>query len=156
VEIIYIGLLTLIAATVGTVTGFGTSTIMIPVLVIFLPPVEVIFLVAIIHWFGDIWKVALFRKGIDFKLISLFGIVGLATSYIGAFVSLGAKEEIFLRLLGVFLACYSIFLIFQSKLKVRAGPGTALSGGTQGHRNVSFCDRTEIDFGSLGVYGSLR
>lgn len=128
-EIIYIGLLTLIAATVGTVTGFGTSTIMIPVLVIFLPPVEVIFLVAIIHWFGDIWKVALFRKGIDFKLISLFGIVGLATSYIGAFVSLGANEEIFLRLLGVFLACYSIFLIFQSKLKVRAGPGTALSGG---------------------------
>ncbi|MBE0427779.1 MAG: sulfite exporter TauE/SafE family protein [Nitrospirae bacterium] len=128
-EIVYIALLTLIAATVGTITGFGTSTIMIPVLVIFLSPVEAIFLVAIIHWFGNIWKVALFRKGIDFKLISLFGIVGLTTSYIGASISLGANEEILLRLLGMFLACYSIFLIFQSKFKVRAGLGTALSGG---------------------------
>jgi len=128
-EIFYIALLTLIAATIGTITGFGTSTIMIPVLVIFLSPVETIFLVAIIHWFGDIWKVALFRKGIDFKLISLFGIVGLVTSYIGASISLGTNEEILLRLLGVFLAGYSVFLIFKSKFKVHAVPVTALSGG---------------------------
>ena len=128
-ELFYIALLTLIAATVGTITGFGTSTIMIPVLVIFLPPVEAIFLVAIIHWFGDIWKVALFRKGIDFKLIFLFGAAGLVTSYIGASLSLGANEQILLRLLGAFLAGYAIFLIFRSKFKVRAGPGTALSGG---------------------------
>jgi len=128
-EIVYITFLTLFAATVGTITGFGTSTIMIPVLVMFLPPVEAIFLVAIIHWFGDIWKVALFRKGIDFKLISLFGIVGLATSYLGASISLGANEKILLRFLGVFLAGYSIFLIFRSKFKVSAGAVSALTGG---------------------------
>lgn len=128
-EIFYIALLTLIAATIGTITGFGTSTIMIPVLVIVLSPVEAIFLVAIIHWFGDIWKVTLFRKGLDFKLISLFGIVGLVTSYIGASISLGTNEEILLRLLGIFLAGYSVFLIFKSKFKVHAGPATALSGG---------------------------
>ncbi len=128
-EIFYIALLTLIAATMGTITGFGTSTIMIPVLVIFLPPVEAIFLVAIIHWFGDVWKVALFRKGFDLNLIALFGIVGLAASYIGASISLGANEEILLRLLGVFLASYSIFLVSRTKFKVRAGAGTALSGG---------------------------
>jgi uncharacterized membrane protein YfcA len=129
VKIFYIALLTLIAATVGTITGFGTSTIMIPVLVVFLSPVESILLVAIIHWFGDIWKVGLFRKGIDFKLVALFGLVGLITSYIGASVSLGATEGIWLRLLGAFLAGYSIFLIFQSKFKVHAGLGTTLSGG---------------------------
>src|SRR3989344_2543905 len=64
-EIFYIALLTLIAATVGTITGFGTSTLMIPVLAKFFPPVEAIFLVAIIHWFGDVWKVTLFRKGFN-------------------------------------------------------------------------------------------
>jgi len=128
-DIIYIALLTLIAATIGTITGFGTSTIMIPVLVIFLPPVEVIFLVAIIHWFGNIWKVALFRTGIDLRLIALFGIVGLITSYLGASISLGANKDILLRLLGAFLAGYSLFLIFRSRFRVSAGPGTALSGG---------------------------
>lgn len=128
-EIVYIGLLTLVAAAVGTITGFGTSTIMIPVLVIFLPPVEAIFLVAIIHWFGNIWKIILFRKGIDIKLISLFGITGLVTSYFGASVSLGANEEILLRLLGAFLAGYSMFLIFRSRFRVSTGTVAALAGG---------------------------
>jgi hypothetical protein len=68
-EILYISLLAFFAATIGTITGFGTSTLMIPVLAIFLPPVEAIFLVAIIHWFGDVWKVTLFRKG--FVLVSI-------------------------------------------------------------------------------------
>src|SRR3989339_2006502 len=114
-EIIYIALLTLIASSIGTITGFGTSTIMIPVLVIFFPPVEAIFLVAIDHWFGDVWKVSLFRKGFNFKLIALFGIIGLATSYLGAFVSLGADQSVLLQILGAFLVVYALFLIYQSK-----------------------------------------
>lgn len=56
-ELVSIALLTLVAAAIGTITGFGTSTIMIPVLVVFFLPVEAIFLVAIIHWFGNIWKI---------------------------------------------------------------------------------------------------
>lgn len=42
-EIFYIALLTLVAAAIGTITRFGTSTLMIPVLVIFFPPAEAIF-----------------------------------------------------------------------------------------------------------------
>lgn len=102
---------------------------MIPVLVIFFPPVQAIFLVAIIHWFGDIWKVALFRSGFNLRLLVLFGVVGLVTSYLGASVSLGANEQILLRLLGAFLAGYSLFLIFQSRFTVPAGNLAALSGG---------------------------
>lgn len=128
-EIFYIGLLTLLASVVGTITGFGTSTVMIPVLVMFLPPVETIFLVAIIHWFGNIWKIALFRKGFNPKLIALFGVTGLAASYFGASVSLGTEKEILLRLLGLFLGGYAAFLLLQYKFKVRAGNLTALSGG---------------------------
>src|SRR3989344_672311 len=128
-EIFYITLLTLIAATIGTITGFGTSTLMIPVLVIFFPPVEAIFLVAIIHWFGNIWKIALFRSGFNLRLLALFGVVGLVTSYLGAYISLGANEEVLLRVLGAFLAGYALFVAFQSKFKIPAGNLTALSGG---------------------------
>ena len=128
-EIFYISLLTLLAATVGTITGFGTSTIMIPVLVLFFPLVEAIFLVAIIHWFGDVWKITLFRKGFSLRLVAFFGVIGLAASLLGALVSLGANEQILLRVLGAFLAGYAVFLIFQPKLKIRAGNAAALSGG---------------------------
>jgi len=125
----FIALLTLLASTIGTMTGFGTSTILIPVLVIFLPPVEVIFLVAIIHWFGNIWKVVLFHKGFNLRLLMLFGFMGLITSYIGAFISLGSNEQILLRVLGLFLIGYALFLIFQSSFKIPAVNAAALSGG---------------------------
>src|SRR3989344_8661857 len=119
-EILYIALLTLIAATIGTITGFGMSTIMIPVLVIFFPPIEAIFLVAIIHWFGNVWKIALFRSGFNMRLLLLFGVVGLMTSYLGAYISLGVNEEILLRVLGTFLAGYALFVVFSAKFSTSA------------------------------------
>jgi len=91
--------------------------------------VEAIFFVAIIHWFGNLWKATLFRKGFDVRLILLFGVVGLATSFFGARISLGANASLFLRLLGSFLATYSLFLMFQSTFKVPARNMAAISGG---------------------------
>ena len=128
-EIFYIALLTLTPATTGTIAGFGTSTLRVPFLVIFFPPVEAIFLVAIIHWFGNIWKVALFRSGFNMRLLLIFGVVGLVTSYFGAHISLGANEEILLRVLGAFLAGYALFVAFQSKFKIPAGNTMAIFGG---------------------------
>lgn len=128
-DTLYIALLTLIASAVGTITGFGTSTILIPVLLFFLPHVEVIFLVAIIHWFGNVWKVLLFREGLNLRLFILFGLIGLITSYIGAYIILGSNKQIFLRVLGIFLIIYAFFLIFKSNFKIPAVNAAALSGG---------------------------
>lgn len=129
-DILYIALLTLLSAVIGTITGFGTSTIMIPVLVMFMPPLEAIFLVSIIHWFGNVWKISLFRSGFDFKLIALFGVSGFLASYAGAALSLDVDQNILLRLLGIFLMAYSFSLIFKSNIKIQAGTKTALFGGT--------------------------
>lgn len=128
-EILYIALLTLLASAAGTVTGFGTSTIMIPVLVMFLPPVEAIFLVAVIHWFGNVWKVLLFRRGIDLRLILLFGVTGFMASFLGALVSLGTEAAILLRLLGGFLVLYALFLLVKPRFAVPARDGVAVGGG---------------------------
>ena len=46
--------LTLITSCIETLTGFGISTIMVPTLILFYPVPEVLLLVGIIHWFGDI------------------------------------------------------------------------------------------------------
>ncbi|MDD5556878.1 MAG: sulfite exporter TauE/SafE family protein [bacterium] len=126
---IAIGLLTVLAATVGTITGFGTSTIMIPILVQFMPPVEAIFLVAIIHWFGDIWKVALFRSGVRARLILLFGIPGLLAGFGGASITLEADQAVLLKILGGFIAAYALFLLLQRSFRVPANTATALGGG---------------------------
>ena len=85
-DIALIAALTLIASAVGTLTGFGTSTIMVPILASFLPVPQVLLLVGIIHWFGDIWKMLLFRSGVRWRLIFLFGVTGIVATVIGGIV----------------------------------------------------------------------
>ena len=56
-------LLTFCASAIGTATGFGTATIMLPVLALFMPGATALLFVGIIHLAGDLWKVLLFKKG---------------------------------------------------------------------------------------------
>src|SRR5512136_1799330 len=63
-EIVYIALLTLAASIIGTLAGFGISTIMVPILLSIFSLPQTLLLTGIIHWFNDIWKMLLFREGI--------------------------------------------------------------------------------------------
>ena len=63
-EILFISILTFIASIVGTVTGFGTSTIMVPALLFFYPLPQVLLLVGIVHFAGNIWKMIFFHSGL--------------------------------------------------------------------------------------------
>jgi len=57
-------------------------------MVLFVPfPIALLF-VGIIHLCGDVWKVLLFRRGFDWKLILAFGFSGIAASFLGASLSL--------------------------------------------------------------------
>lgn len=122
-------LLTLVASGIGTATGFGTSTIMIPVLTLFMPmPIALLF-VGIIHLCGDIWKVLLFKKGLLWNLILGFGLSGIIASFLGASLSLQAPDLPFKRMLGAFLIVYVIFLFLKRDWALPKTQGTAVFGG---------------------------
>lgn len=129
-EILYLSFLVFIASSVGTLTGFGTSTIMVPILTFFLPlPITLLF-VGIIHWFGDIWKLMLFSHALKWRLILTFGIPAIAASYLGASLVLSIPETILLRILGIFLVSYTIFSLFKDfSLKTSDSPAVAILGG---------------------------
>ncbi|MBD3180930.1 TSUP family transporter [Candidatus Poribacteria bacterium] len=128
--IVYLTILTIFAGGIGTLTGFGTSTIMVPVLLLFFPLPQTLLLVGIIHWFGDIWKLILFRQGIRWKILLGFGIPGIITSFLGASLTFSAPEELMQRILGGFLIAYVIFLFIKSSFKLPQNNYTAISGGT--------------------------
>ncbi len=128
-EIFYIALLTILASGIGTITGFGTSTILVPILLFYLPLPETLLVVGVIHFSGDIWKMVLFRKGFDWKLILTFGLTGILTSYLGARIVFSASPEILLRILGAFMLVYIIFLIFKPEFKVPKNNMTGITGG---------------------------
>ena len=120
---------TFIASGIGTLTGFGTSTILVPLLLLFFPlPITLLF-VGVIHWFGDIWKIILFRSGIRWRIVLLFGISGIIGSYIGASLVVTVAQDTLARLLGVFLAAYVGWLVFNPAWRLPAHPGVTIGGG---------------------------
>ena len=99
-QIVYIALLSILGSGIGAMTGFGIATIMTPVLLLFLPLPETLLLVGIIHVFGSLWQVLLFREGIMWWLLIAFGAPGIITSFVGASISLDVPKEILSRALG--------------------------------------------------------
>ncbi len=128
-EIIYIAFLVILASGVGTLTGFGTSTIMVPILLFFLPHPQTLLLVGIIHWLGDIWKILLFKKGLNWKLILTFGIPGIAATYLGANLIFSISEKLLSQILGIFLIAYVVFLFLKPGFKLSKSSLSAASGG---------------------------
>jgi hypothetical protein len=122
-------LLTFLSATVGTMTGFGTSTIMVPILSLFLPIPETLLFVGVIHWFGDIWKMIFFKKGINIRLIVLFGVPGIVASFFAAKLPLAVPELLLQRSLGAFLVMYVAFIVLNPKWKIRPSTENAVAGG---------------------------
>ncbi len=111
VFILCIALLSMLANIVGIISGFGVSTIMTPILLLFLPFPETILLVCVIHWFHDIWKTLFFWHGIDWKLFLHFGIPTIIAVCIGAWLVPPYQSVILSALVGLFLIA-SVCIMF--------------------------------------------
>jgi len=123
----------IIASGVGTMTGFGTSTIMVPIMLLHYPVPQTLFFVGIVHFFGNVWKLLLFRKGVQWRLILSFGIPGIAATYLGASLVFDIPAIVLSRILGSFLVIYVVYLFAKSSFKVKptlifGACGGALSG----------------------------
>ena len=129
-EIIFLLLITVIASCVGTMTGFGTSTIMVPALLIFYPIPQTLLFVGIIHWFGNIWKLVLFKKGFRWKLVLSFGIPGIAATFLGASLVFDISSAILSRIMGTFLIVYVVYLFLKSSFKIKPSLFSGICGGT--------------------------
>ncbi|OHB65997.1 MAG: hypothetical protein A2Y77_00025 [Planctomycetes bacterium RBG_13_62_9] len=146
IELLLILIVVIVASGIGTMTGFGLSTIMIPVLVLFYPMPETLLFVGIVHWFGDLWKLLLFREGIRWRLILSFGIPGVLATILGARLIFSIPGDILRRILGVFLIGYVIFLFVHSAFRVRHD---ALTGAVGGALSGFFA-------GIFGIGGAIR
>lgn len=145
-EIFLISLLTLLASFIGTLTGFGLSTIMLPIFVLFYPLAQSLLIVGIIHFFSDLWKIILFKQGFDKKLVLYFGIPGIIAGVIGASIVLSLPQTLLSQTLGVFLITYSLFAITHPDYKISDGPPLMIAGGTL----------SGLTTGIFGIGGPIR
>ncbi len=136
----------LIAEVIGTVAGFGSSTVFLPLALLFFDFRTSLVLVALFHIFGTLDRVWLFRKGLDWSLLLRFGVPSVIGSLMGS-VLVPVVPQIALKgLLGVFLVSYALWSLFHGTQKIKpTGKNYILGGSISG-----------VGAGLIGTGGVLR
>lgn len=119
-----------IAEIIGTIAGFGSSTIFLPLALFFVDFETAIVLVAIFHLFGNLARITFFRQGFDKRIILEFGLPGFLLSMLGAFLIGILPQQVLKLILGVFLIVTSASFLAKPGLKFPANTGTLIAGGS--------------------------
>jgi uncharacterized membrane protein YfcA len=129
-QIAILASLTAFASAVGSITGFGTSTIMVPILLVMgFPLAETLLFAAVIHWMDDVWKMGLFREGRRWRAVALFGATGIVASVAGATMTRAFPEAALARVLGAFLLAYVAFIFARPRWRLKQTPANEVIGG---------------------------
>lgn len=121
--------ISLLAEILGTIGGFGSSVFFVPAANFFFDFHLVLGVTAIFHLSSNISKIALFKKGIDWKLVFLIGIPAVIFVLIGALFSSMLEGKIFQLLLSIFLIALSLFFLIFKKAELKKNKVTSISGG---------------------------
>lgn len=73
-------------------SGFGLGTILTPVFMVIFPPDLAIALTGVVHFFNNLFKLALVGKKADTSVLIRFGIPAVIAAFIGAYLMLQITE----------------------------------------------------------------
>lgn len=129
-EIILFFVSGLIAEIIGTMAGFGSSTIFLPLALLFVDFKTAIILVSIFHLFGNLSRIIFFREGFDRRVILQFGVPSVLLSLLGAFLIGVLPHPVLKLILGIFLITTSASFLIKPGLKLPANTATFIVGGS--------------------------
>ena len=127
----------LIAEIAGTISGFGSSSILLPMVHQFFDYQNAIILVAIYHIFGNTSRLSLTYRHWDKRIFFLFGIPSVIATLIGASLVGQVNPEVLKVILAIVLILFALYSLWKPEFKVTPTPllgrvGGALSGFTAG------------------------
>ena len=118
---------------VGTTAGFGSSTVFLPVALLFYDFKTALVLVALLHVFGNFGRISFFRRGLDWHLLLTFGVPSVLLSLAGALLVVHFPQDFLKAVLGIFLVFYALLFLWKENLKVTPTLiNTVLGGGVSG------------------------
>lgn len=119
-----------LAEIIGTVVGFGTATVLLPIAVLIFDFKVAIVLVAFMHVFGNTAKIGFFKHGLNWNILLKFGLPSVVFAYFGAVMIAHLDQTLLAGLLGIFLVTYSLFAAIEKKMQIKTGLKTLLLGGS--------------------------
>lgn len=105
-------LLALVSEIIGTVSGFGSSILFVPMASMFFDFKTVLGITAVFHVFSNISKITLFRNGIDRNIALKLGIPAVVFVIAGAWLTtlLPVKQvELFMNIALILLSAYLLY-----------------------------------------------
>jgi uncharacterized membrane protein YfcA len=114
---------------VGTIAGFGSSTIYLPVASYFVDFKTALVLVAIFHLFGNVSRITFFRHGLDKRVLLVFGLPSFLLSVVGAALVGDLSQTLLKLILGIFLISLSIAFLLKPKLTFPGNTKSLILGG---------------------------
>lgn len=144
--LIFFILLALLAEVLGTLGGFGSSLFFVPIAGFFFDFHSVLGITALFHIASNLSKIALFRNGVDKKLIFSIGVPAVLFVILGAFLSKYINSHLLELFLAVFLIFISlVFMVFKN-LALKPTLLNSIGGGAL----------SGIAAGLLGTGGAIR
>ncbi|QUH23747.1 sulfite exporter TauE/SafE family protein [Methanobacterium alkalithermotolerans] len=130
----------------GTLAGFGSSTLFMP-LALFLVDFRIaLVMVAVLHISGNLGRLGFFKKGLNYRMLLIFGVPSVILTVVGAFLVDYVNQDILKFSLGLFLIFYVIWSLYKSDFKISPTPlSTTMGGGLSGFLA-----------GLIGTGGALR
>jgi uncharacterized membrane protein YfcA len=122
--------LALISEIIGTVSGFGSSILFVPLAALFFDFKLVLGITAVFHVFSNIAKIVLFRQGFDKNIVLKLGTSAVVSVIIGAMLTTLVplqQTELAMNFLLVLLA---IYLLLYSDKKLEANDKNLWIGGS--------------------------
>lgn len=113
----------------SSVTGFGSSTILVPISALLFDIKTAIVLVGLFHFFGEIVDAFLWRRHIIWRIALLFSILGVVFSFIGATLVVSLPARTIQFVLGIFLILYALFSLLGGKISLPKNDWSVISAG---------------------------
>lgn len=139
-------LLALLAEIIGTVGGFGSSVFFVPIGNFYFDFHSVLGLTAVFHLSSNLSKIALFRKGLDKKLLLYIGLPSALFVILGGILSKYLQSYWLEILLGIFLVAMSLVFLIKKDLIIPPNKKNATLGGVF----------SGFSAGLLGTGGAIR
>lgn len=122
-------ILALIAEIIGTVSGFGSSILFVPIASMFFDFKLVLGITAVFHVFSNLSKIFLFRDGVDKNIILKLGVPAVVFVIIGALLSNMIPQKELELLMSFFLIIISALLIIFSNVRIESTTRSLVSSG---------------------------
>jgi uncharacterized membrane protein YfcA len=122
-------ILAFIAEVLGTVSGFGSSVLFVPIASLFFDFKTVLGITAIFHVFSNVSKIALFRKGIQKDIVIKLGIPAVLFVVIGAYITTFLPTSQIELAMNFILLILALYLVFNFNKSVKQTNANLYLGG---------------------------